>query len=1243
MEYCVLGPLEVIDESGHKLSLGGAMQQSVLALLLLRVGKTVALDNLIEQLWDEPPATAARTVQVYISRLRHQLPKGAIESGSGGYRLVLDGGGFDLETFERQAEEGHRALAAGQCEEAGRLLHAGLALWRGPALAGLTSEALQRQAERLEELRLTALEDRLEADLGCAREAEIVPELKTLVAEHPFRERLRAQLMRALYRTGRSGEALAFYRETRRLLVGELGMEPGQELRGLEQAILRQDAQLEAPRRDRLAAPAPHVPVGREPEVEQPAPREVRKTVTILFCDIVDSTARGEMTDPEVVRSRLAQFFEQMKTIVERHGGTVEKFIGDAVMAVFGVPRAHEDDALRACRAAIKMQEALPSLGVEGRIGLMTGEVVTGTEERLATGDAVNVAARLERAAGAGEVLLGAPTLDLVREAVEVEALAPVALKGKAQPVVAYRLKGMLEPVHRGAKTTFVGRNQELAKIRATWEGALAERRCELVTIVGEAGVGKSRLVAEALASIDSRVFEGRCLPYGEGITYWPVTEVLKQLGAPPSDPVAAAAIRTLLGESQPAAASAEEIAWAFRKLLEEAAPLVCVFDDIQWGEETFLDLVEHVALLSSDAPILLLCIARPELIERRVVWPVTFRLEPLSDQDVDELIPERISAPLRQRIGRAAAGNPLFVEEMLAIADEGDEAVTVPPTLHALLAARLDSLEPSEREVLERAAVEGEIFHRGAVQALAPEERQVTPRLASLVRKQLVRPDTPQLPGEDGFRFRHLLIRDAAYETLPKAVRAELHERLADWLGLHTLELLEADEMVGYHLEQAYLYRLELRPLDEHTRGLGLRAGDRLSAAGVRALGRNDVGASLKLLRRALALLPDDDPAVALRLDLSQALFLSGAFPAAGELANETASRAFAAGDQAGELRARLVSARITAQMPSQGNGGRKPSTELLDLAERARPVFVRAGDEVGLTEAWVVTAWAEIIRCRWAAMLEAVENALEHARRAGDLRWERELPAWKGTALVFGPTAVDDALRWYEEEQPQHSMALNERAVLEAMRYRFPNARALLAAAQDTATERDEAIWRAGGWMAAWEVSTLAGDAASAETAARQTCEFLEQVGETAFRSLAAAQLASSLYTLGRLGSADCWTETAEELASSDDVTPNMLWRQVRAKLLARRGHYGHAERLAVEAIGLGNDTDMLNWQGHARADLSEVYVLAGRYEEAMPALEQALALYERKGNLVSAGNARSALAKLQQTRLVTERTTN
>src|SRR5262245_14682330 len=450
-----------------------------------------------------------------------------------------------------------------------------------------------------------------------------------------------------------------------------------------------------------------------------------------------------------------------MKAIVERHGGTVEKCIGDAVMAVFGVPVSHEDDALRAVRAAAEMRKALPELGVEARIGVNTGEVVTGTEERLVTGDAVNTAARLEQAAQPGEILLGEPTRELVRGAVEAEPVEPLALKGKAEPVPAFRLVSLLAAPERSRASRFVGRERELSLVRERWERARVERRCELLTVVGEAGVGKSRLVAEALALIECRAVGGRCLPYGEGITYWPLVEVLKQLQAVPSDAAAAASIGSLLGESAEAT-SAEEIAWAFRKLLGEQAPLVVVFDDIQWADETFLDLVEAAVLLTRDAPLLLLCMARPELIERHPSWPAPLMLEPLAATEAELLLPDTFEHDLRARIARAAGGNPLFLTEMVAMAGDADGDVAVPATLRALLAARLDQLEPDERSVLELGAVEGEIFHRGAVQALSS-SGQVTPRLAALVRKGLIRPDKAMLRGEEAFRFRDLLFRDAA------------------------------------------------------------------------------------------------------------------------------------------------------------------------------------------------------------------------------------------------------------------------------------------------------------------------------------------------------------------------------------------------------------------------------------------------------------------------------------------------
>ena len=590
-----------------------------------------------------------------------------------------------------------------------------------------------------------------------------------------------------------------------------------------------------------------------------------------------------------------------MREVVERHGGSVEKFIGDAVVAVFGVPVMHEDDALRACRAAVEMQEVFPGLGIEGRIGVSSGEVVTGTEERLATGDALNVAARLQQAAAPGEVLVAEATLALVGDAVDVEPIEPLLVKGKSEPVSAFRLVAAREAAVRRHDTVFVGRERELALLEEAWRRTLAEKRCELVTILGDAGLGKSRLAAEALASIEARVVHGRCLPYGVGITYWPAVEVVRQLAALPSDPAAAAAIRSLLGVSE-AGTSAEEIAWAFRKLLEEQAPLVVLLDDIQWGEETFLDLVEHVALLSSGASILLVCLARPELLDNRPSWPITVRLEPLGSRDADSLIGTGVAEGLRAKIAHAAAGNPLFIGEMLAMTGEAGDEVAVPATLKALLAARLDRLDAAERRVLERGAVEGEVFHRGAVQALGPEEPQVTPRLAALVRRELIRPDTAQFSGEDGFRFRHLLIRDAAYDALPKATRAELHERFAGWLAQRGDEL---DEILGYHLEQAARYKQELGQPDPT---LAERAGERLAAAGRRALWRGDERAAAGLLERALVLTRPIRLDVVLELDLAEALFRDS--PKAAAVADDAAELAQAAGDETGQALARACTA---------------------------------------------------------------------------------------------------------------------------------------------------------------------------------------------------------------------------------------------------------------------------------------------------------------------------------------------
>jgi class 3 adenylate cyclase len=651
--------------------------------------------------------------------------------------------------------------------------------------------------------------------------------------------------------------------------------------------------------------------------------REQRKVVTALFCDVVGSTALGESRDPEAVRGLLADFFRRVRTIVERHGGVVEKFIGDAVMAVFGLPAAHEDDALRALRAAVEIRAALPELSIEGRIGVNSGEVVTGTEERLATGDPVNVAARLQQAAEPGEILLGETTLRLCGDAIEAEPLPPLSLKGKAEPVPAWRLAAVsADAPQRRLDTPLIGREQELDALAAAWESTRSGS-CKLVTLVGAAGVGKSRLVEELLARADATIVRGRCLSYGEGVTYWPVVNVVKQLERERArialDPAADDALSVLLGGR--GTSTPDDIAWAFRKLLEavaESRPLIVVLDDIHWGEDVFLDLVEHVALLSTGAPILLLCVARPELLDRRAGWGGVLRLEPLGTQQAEALMAARLGAQeldveTRSRVLAAAGGNPLFVEELAAMIATGDGGeIEIPPTIQALLASRLDQLDGAERTVLERGAVEGEIFHQGAVSALTPDESRVGTRLTSLVRKEFVRPDRPQYAGTDAFRFRHLLVRDAAYEALPKGERAELHERFADWLEEHGTDLVELDELVGYHLEQAYQYLEQLGRLEDRAGGLAGRAAARLAAAGGRAVGRDDFRAGSNLLERAALLFPPEERSPRFEVDLAWARFHGGRIEEAVAGLDAAASRTEAAGEVAAALALRGREGRV-------------------------------------------------------------------------------------------------------------------------------------------------------------------------------------------------------------------------------------------------------------------------------------------------------------------------------------------
>nr|MBA2461821.1 AAA family ATPase [Actinomycetota bacterium] len=563
----------------------------------------------------------------------------------------------------------------------------------------------------------------------------------------------------------------------------------------------------------------------------------------------------------------MARYFETARGCVERHGGTVEKFIGDAVMVVFGVPTVHEDDALRALRAAAELRDSLASLNgelerdygvsLQLRTGVNTGEVVTGTEERLATGDAVNVAARLEQTAQPGEILIGAQKRLLARAAIEVEPVEPLSVRGKAALLPAHRLLRVVEGApafERRLDAPLVGRREELARMRSAFDEAVSERRCRLVTLLGPPGIGKSRLARELESALagEAAVLSGRCLAYGEGVTYWPIIEIFRQAGG--EDELAGAL----------SAGAPEEIFWSVRKAFEQRArqrPLALVIEDIHWAEPTLLDFVEHLVDWTRDASLLLLCLARPELLDARPAWGgQSIALEPLSRDESDQLIEELLGGAAledatRARIREVAEGNPLFVEQLLAMLGEGGDPEHVPATMHALLAARLDALPDEERDLLERASVVGLEFEWEALAELAPERRRPSgAQLAALVRKELIRPHEAI---EDTFGFRHMLIRDAAYERIPKELRSDLHERFAGWLDGRGEEF---EEIVGYHLEQAYRFVTELGPVTDRARALAKRAAERLAAAGQRALARGDMPAAASLLERAGALLPPDD-----------------------------------------------------------------------------------------------------------------------------------------------------------------------------------------------------------------------------------------------------------------------------------------------------------------------------------------------------------------------------------------------
>jgi len=970
--------------------------------------------------------------------------------------------------------------------------------------------------------------------------------------------------------------------------------------------------------------------------------------------------------------------------VIEFHGGVVEKFIGDAVMAVFGVPVVHEDDALRACRAAVEIRDRLAALDteiradrgatVEWRMGINTGEVVAGDAsagQRIVTGDAVNVAARLEGAAAPGEILLGADTYALVRNSVTADAVEPLTLKGKTEPVPAWRLTRVTDEVRRHTRpleAPLVGRRRPLRLLDDAFREAVEERICHLFTILGVAGVGKSRLVDEFISSVGDQamVAAGRCLAYGHGITYWPVAEALRHgagiaegdlpeaavarlrevLGKEPEAERIAAIVGGLLGiEDSPPAP--DEVFWAIRKTFEALArsrPLILVFDDVHWGEPTFLDLVEHMADWTRDAPILLIVMARAELLEKRPAWGggkrwvTTMSLEQLSEVESEELVTSllgraELPVDLRTQISHAAEGNPLFVEELLGkliddgfLVTAGDgwsptgdlRRLTIPPSIQALLAARLDGLSGEERTVIERAAVEGKVFHRGAVTELAPEPMRghVRDRLASLMRMELVRPDQASFAGEEAYRFRHLLIRDAAYQALAKQTRSELHERFAAWLERIAADrLAEYEEIIAYHLEQAYQYRTELGPADAHAQGLALRAGTLLADAGERAHRRGDVAAAAELLGRAMNLLPGGHRRRSrLLTNLADAVFEAGNALRAEEILVDAKTEADRLSDEPSSALAQfgLLAVRSSTRSAEQA--------ETLRQCVGLITILEQAGDIDGARR---VRAFAAFTTFALGRAGEATKMAAEVVIAGdGSELWYREARSAWGASLVYGPTPVEDAITAIEAEVARIGSAALENmsyrgvARLRAVQGRFDEARSLNAQARAFFEDLGNQFQAKSSGHLDGEIELARGNVVEAVGLMQQAYDAMTAAGDRSFASTQAVDLGTALLGLGDVDAAWRYATVARETSSSDDVLSQAGGRILQADVISRRGQHTEAIALGREAAAIMSATDYLADRAEVLVRLASILRDGGKVHEALSTAREALTLYEQKG---------------------------
>lgn len=1000
-------------------------------------------------------------------------------------------------------------------------------------------------------------------------------------------------------------------------------------------------------------------PLAAQPE----SGAEARKTVTALFCDMTDSTALSDRIDAEAFRAVMIRYYDVMRECLQRHGGTVEKFVGDAVMAIFGVPQVHEDDALRAARAAMEMRVAIAALNDELRlagtpvgirIGINTGEVVTSGDPNagqvLTSGEAVNVAARLEQHAAPGEILLGPDTARALAGSAITEAVGPLALKGKSEPVAPRRLLDLhpdAPAIARNFDLPLIGRDREMQQLELILDRVTEDCSCHLVTLFGDAGAGKSRLAREFGALAAQRgalVGVGSCQPYGRGRTMHALGDAFRQLVGPDAENAelsasavadtdaadALAALREgLLRDGSPGVPP-DQLRWAVAEILEtlgRSRPVVLVLDDLQWSQPMLLDLVDHISDWSTGASIVLLCCSRPDLLERRADWAsgklnaTSLTLPALDASDCQVLVAaasevEIHGADLADRIVERCEGNPLYLEQLVAMVADHDDEDALPPTIQALITARLDLIDAAERELLLCATVLGRQFTlaglRVAVGHPAGGAAEIAPMLRALTRRRLIEPVRTN-GGEETYRFASTLIQEVGYAAVPKRLRAERHEALARAFA-------EQDGMaddVADHLERAYRMRSDLGLLDGDTERLRAEAASHLSRAGLAAVRCADLQWAADLLGRATAIAEPGDPdRLAAAEQFGEVRLLLGAVEEGVALLREVLLEAVVAGDLRVAGHARLQLAFV--ESPDVG------LQASVAAATEALPVFEQTGDRLGLTRAWLRIGQASQAEGKFAAADASLWRALGHVQHIhAELERATVLGAL-ATSLLCGPRPAQEAIGRCRELVAQQ---VNGRraaraalscplAVLLAFRAEFGEARELLADANRIVGELGHAYATASIGVFLASIESMQGNWEPAEQLLRHSAEELQRLGDAQMFATASHDLARVLLARGDFAGAFAFVDPALSAA-----TPTLAAELsgVKARVLAERGAGGAALQVVGAAVDVAERTDSTTCRAMARLDRAHVLRTLGDRDGMLAEAAASGRLFRAKGHLV------------------------